>query len=490
VLACANPLWLTHPLSSIQYMNLRPKGGLFLHCADIHLDSPIHGLVKHEGAPEVTDELGNATRRSFQALVDLAIERDVKAVVIAGDLYDGERDDWSTAVFLQKELRRLQQAHIPVIIAWGNHDAANKITHRLHPPENVHVLSSQQPETVELKDAGLAFHGQSYPRRDVMDTLVPNYPEPVEEMLNVGVLHTALKGSAGHEPYAPCSQWDLEQKRYQYWALGHVHQRQAIEPTREGDPWIVYPGNLQGRHPRESGSKGATLVTYEDTKVVSCEHVPLCVLEWEVIQVDFSPDLLPGTNQEGPLENEGLSFGIEDILSSCSTEIEQALAEASNRGAEFLAARVVISCGEPAYSHLVSGRERVATQLQADAGNRVWIERIDINKASQGQRPLPKGNLAARIEETVRLALANKEVAEKLMSDLEPLRLLLGNRGITGGRRTSELLDGAGLNEDFLENPSDILEEAGALLMERLGLSPSSNEATALIHVLGDQDVD
>lgn len=475
----------------MQNMSLKQEGGLFLHCADIHLDSPIHGLGGHEGGFEVTDELGNATRKSFQALVNLAIAKHVKAVVIAGDLYDGERDDWSTAVFLQRELGRLQRAHIPVIIAWGNHDAANKITHRLRPPDNVHVLSSQEPETFEVDGAGLAFHGQSYPRRDIRENLVLDYPEPLEGRLNVGVLHTALKGSTGHEPYAPCSPWELEQKRYQYWALGHVHQRQVIEPAREGAPWIVYPGNLQGRHPRESGSKGATLVTYEGTKVVSCEHVPLCFLEWQVIQVNFPPRLLPGANREASLDNEALSPAVEDILSSCSTEIAQALAKASDRGAEFLAARVAISCGEPAYSHLVSRREWVSTQLQADAADRVWIERIDIGKASQDQRPLPKGDLSASIEGTVRLARANEEVAKELMSHLQLLRRLLDSLGRPNTSRVLlELLEAAGLNEDFLENPSGILAEAGALLMDRLDLSPSTKEATAPEYISRSRDVD
>ena len=57
----------------------------FIHCADIHLDSPLRGLEQYEGAP--TDSIRSACRRAFQRLVDFAIERGVAFVVIAGDLY-------------------------------------------------------------------------------------------------------------------------------------------------------------------------------------------------------------------------------------------------------------------------------------------------------------------------------------------------------------------------------------------------------------------
>lgn len=70
----------------------------FIHAADIHLDSPLRGLEKYEGAP--VEKIRNATREAFQHLVDVAIERNVAFLVIAGDLYDGDWKDYNTGLFL------------------------------------------------------------------------------------------------------------------------------------------------------------------------------------------------------------------------------------------------------------------------------------------------------------------------------------------------------------------------------------------------------
>ena len=117
------------------------------------------------------------------------------------------------------------------------------------------MLSADRPETVSFPELALSVHGQSFRTRDVLDNLVPAYPPPVAGHLNVGLLHTALTGRPGHASYAPCTVEQLAAHGYDYWALGHVHER--CEVSR--DPWIVFPGNIQGRHSRETGAKGATL---------------------------------------------------------------------------------------------------------------------------------------------------------------------------------------------------------------------------------------
>ena len=61
----------------------------FLHAADIHLDSPLHGLERYEGAP--VEALRGATRAAFDNLVELAIGEGVAFVLLAGDLYDGDQ---------------------------------------------------------------------------------------------------------------------------------------------------------------------------------------------------------------------------------------------------------------------------------------------------------------------------------------------------------------------------------------------------------------
>lgn len=65
-----------------------------LHCADIHLDSPLRGLERYEGAP--VEQVRGATRRAFENMVQCALREKVDFVVIAGDLYDGDWPDGPT----------------------------------------------------------------------------------------------------------------------------------------------------------------------------------------------------------------------------------------------------------------------------------------------------------------------------------------------------------------------------------------------------------
>ena len=252
----------------------------FLHTADIHLDSPLKGLAEFEG-PEV-ERVRLATREAFVRLVELAIEEQVDFLIIAGDLYDGDWRDYNTGLFFVGEMGRLHRAGIPVYLLYGNHDAESQITRRLVLPDSVYVFGSREPHSFKINDLDVILHGQSFKQRDITDNLVLTYPEPVPGIFNIGVLHTGLGGMGGHKNYSPCSLNDLVNKGYDYWALGHVHRAQVLNER----PHIIFPGNLQGRHVRESGAKSATLVTVEGGEVI--DFVPLYadVVRWSVIPVD------------------------------------------------------------------------------------------------------------------------------------------------------------------------------------------------------------
>lgn len=245
----------------------------FIHAADLHLDSPLVGLSRYEGAP--VDLFRSASRRSFQKLVDLAIARNVDFVLLAGDIFDGDWKDYSTGLFFNRELKRLS---CPVFLIRGNHDAASKMTKKLRLPEHVHLLSHKKPETKLLPEFSLAVHGQSYSRSAVYENIAQAYPEAVPGAYNIGLLHTSLNGRAGHAPYAPCSIEDLKAKGYDYWALGHVHGREVISR----DPWIVFPGCLQGRSSIERGPKGCILMDGEPS------FHPLDSARWEELTISTS----------------------------------------------------------------------------------------------------------------------------------------------------------------------------------------------------------
>jgi DNA repair exonuclease SbcCD nuclease subunit len=254
----------------------------FIHAADIHIDSPLKGLEAHDDAPVA--EIRGATRRAFDHLIDLAIEEAVDFILIAGDLYDGDWKDYNTGLFFAARMGRLFRAGIKVFIVSGNHDAASQITKAMPLPDNVTFFSPKKPQSVKLDDFGVIIHGQSYASRAVAENLAAQYPPRDSSYFNIGLLHTCLTGREGHEDYAPCTQDELTSKGYDYWALGHVHKREIVCD----DPWIVFPGNIQGRHIREAGAKGVTLVTVEDGRITAVEAHDLDVLRWDVCQVDLS----------------------------------------------------------------------------------------------------------------------------------------------------------------------------------------------------------
>ncbi|NIA05099.1 MAG: DNA repair exonuclease [Proteobacteria bacterium] len=327
----------------------------FIHTADIHLDSPLKGLEAHEDAP--VDEIRGATRRAFDNLIELAVEEEVDFVLIAGDLYDGDWKDYNTGLFFVDRMGKLDRAGIRVFIILGNHDAASRITKTMPLPDNVTLLSSRKPQTVLLDGLGVAIHGQSYPSRAVTENLVAQYPLKDPDYFNIGLLHTALTGRPGHEPYAPCTVDDLLAKGYDYWALGHIHRREAVS----ADPLIVFPGNIQGRHIRETGGKGATLVAIEDGHITAAEHRDLDVLRWAVCRVD----LAGCETREAVYEQ----------VRSAMTE-EQGAA-----GGRTLALRLHLQGGCPLHAELHSRAARWVEEFRGIAAGLgdVWLEKVKFN---------------------------------------------------------------------------------------------------------------
>ena len=254
----------------------------FLHTADLHLDSPLKGLELQEDAPLA--EIRGATRRAFTNLIDFAIAEEVAFVLIAGDLYDGDWKDYNTGLFFVRQMGRLDKAGIKVFVVSGNHDAASQITKNMPLPGNVTVFAADRPQSVRLETYGVIIHGRSYTSRAVSENLAAGYPLRDPHFFNIGLLHTSLTGREGHESYAPCTLDDLRSKGYDYWALGHVHQREVVL----GDPLVLFPGNLQGRHIKETGAKGASLVTVADGRIVGVAPREFDVLRWADCRADLS----------------------------------------------------------------------------------------------------------------------------------------------------------------------------------------------------------
>lgn len=252
----------------------------FIHTADIHLDSPLKSLALRN--PKIAELVGGATRRTFERIIELCLEEQVDALLIAGDLYDGDLRSMKTAAFLSSQMRRLEEANIHVFMIQGNHDSESAITKYLDLPSNVHVFNGHGG-VKELNDFGVAIHGVSYAQRHAPESLLCKFKKPIQGLINIGLLHTSLTGTTGHDVYAPCSLNDLIMHGFDYWALGHIHQRQIHSQS----PLVVMPGIPQGRNIKESGAKSVTVVKISGCNIETSERV-VADSEFQHVQVDVS----------------------------------------------------------------------------------------------------------------------------------------------------------------------------------------------------------
>ncbi len=323
-----------------------------VHAADLHIDSPLRGLGRLEGAP--VDDLRLATRRAFVRLIDTCLEEQAALLVLAGDVFDGEWRDFNTGLFFVRELARLREVGTQVVMVRGNHDAESVLARHIPLPDHVFTFAVDAAETREYPRLGLAVHGQSYGARSVEDNLADAYPTARRDLFNLGVLHTNAVASAEHGNYAPCTVAQLVRHGYDYWALGHVHRRMVLHR----DPWVVYPGNLQGRHANEVGAKGCTILRLDGLRVDAVESREVDVLRWTelVISADAARDM-------------------DDLLAQIRGDMEGALAGADGRA---VLARITVEGTTDLHAALSADPSSVQAQVRALAAElgEVWPEKI------------------------------------------------------------------------------------------------------------------
>lgn len=406
----------------------------FLHAADLHLGSPFAGLARADSS--VAAAFVEASRGAFSDLVTRAIEADIAFAVIAGDVYDGEWKDASIGLFFNRELARLDRAGVPVFLLKGNHDADSVVTKSISRPAGVREFSSRKPETFRIEALDVALHGQSFAQRSALDNLALGYPRPVAGAFNIGVLHTSCEGSSLHATYAPCSLEDLKTRGYDYWALGHVHDHTVL--ARE--PWVVFPGNLQGRSVRECGPKGAVFVDVVDGRVMGVEPVVVDRARWAHLTVDLTD-----------VAEESVALRrVEDAVRPVAQEAEGRL----------VALRITLSGETPLHGGFSGGRKRLADECLAAiqrVGADIWLEAVKLATtppAAVGApglelKSIDLAALLGGVSDDPELATRAKALVETIENKLP------------AGARPEE----GGLADDL----AGLLAEAQALALARLG---------------------
>lgn len=358
----------------------------FVHAADLHVDSPLRGLERYPGAPAERARL--ATREALKNLVDLCLAEEAAFLLVAGDLFDSDWKDFNTPLYVVDQFQRLNRLGIPILVIRGNHDSNDEMSYKVPWPENVTLFGHETPTTTILDSLGVAIHGMSFPKQDFRENIVPRYPKPIRDLLNIGLLHTNAGGSPDHGPYAPCAVSELVGKGYDYWALGHIHKREILQES----PHIVYPGNTQGRHVREPGERGCSLVTVDNGEITAVEFRPTDVLRWRREILELDPD-----------------DAIDDLRGKAADRLRSIADEADGR---LTAVRLEFQGRCLAHSTLANETRLAETithlrALPGEIAGDLWIEKIkfdtrvplDLDQIREGQDLL--GDLLRSIDEVV-----------------------------------------------------------------------------------------
>ena len=402
-----------------------------VHAADLHLDSPLRGLTRL-GDDALARLLREATRRALENLTELTVRCEADALLLAGDIYDGDWPDYATGRFFVEQMGRLRDEGIPVFLVRGNHDAQSEITRALTLPPNVTVFDSQQAGTAVVEEIGLAVHGQSYATRETYANLARAYPDAIGGLVNVGVLHTAVEGAEGHASYAPCTVEDLTRTGYDYFALGHVHTHQVLG---EGEQVAAFSGNLQGRTPRESGPKGALVVEFEPGSRPTIRLEPCDVARWASLTIDV-----------------GSCVTLDDVIDRVGGQLRTAREEAGTRP---VVARLTLVGSSLAATRLAD-EERLREELRTVAdGAEVALEKIVVRVES----PRPPASVDPELVAAIRAA------GEELAGDVDRLTALAGplDREVGRALRETGLLD---LRDSA--TLAELARRAGAGLLARL----------------------
>ncbi|WP_181349247.1 DNA repair exonuclease [Thalassobacillus sp. CUG 92003] len=229
----------------------------FIHSADLHLDSPFAGS---SNMPDwLFQNLRNSTFEAFDRLIETAIEHHVDFILLCGDVFDQKTRNLKTQIWLKQRMEKLAEHHIHVFMSYGNHDHTGGDYHDIPYPDNVDVFEKSTVHAKPFTKDGRTvayIYGFSYPDQNVYENKTSEYCIEAHADYHIAMLHGSSMRSSEHEHYAPFTLTELLDCNMDYWALGHIHQRQSLSEY----PPVHYSGNIQGRSRKETGEKGCYVI--------------------------------------------------------------------------------------------------------------------------------------------------------------------------------------------------------------------------------------
>lgn len=257
----------------------------FLHIADVHLDSPFLGLSFLPS--ELFCQIKNAIQLSFEKAVNFAIDHDVDLVLLAGDTFDSIHPTPQSKIFFANQIKRLVDRQIQVVMVLGNHDYSQIDDLLLNESPYFKIIgSNEQIEQVDFMTKSQYKYrvvGFSYQHNHITEDIIAKYPPKSTLIYTIGLAHASMKqSSVDQNNYAPFTLNEVKNLNYDYFALGHIHLRQVLSQ----EPWIVYSGNLQGRHVNEKDAKGFYFGQVdEQSQNTQLQFIDVSPIVWQTVDL-------------------------------------------------------------------------------------------------------------------------------------------------------------------------------------------------------------
>lgn len=257
----------------------------FLHIADVHLDSPFLGLSFLPS--ELFCQIKNAIQLSFEKAVNFAIDHDVDLVLLAGDTFDSIHPTPQSKIFFANQIKRLVDRQIQVVMVLGNHDYSQIDDLLLNESPYFKIIGSneqiEQADFMTKSQYKYRVVGFSYQHNHITEDIIAKYPPKSTSIYTIGLAHAGMKqSSVDQNNYAPFTLNEVKDLNYDYFALGHIHLRQVLSQ----EPWIVYSGNLQGRHVNEKDAKGFYFCQVdEQSQNTQLQFIDVSPIVWQTVDL-------------------------------------------------------------------------------------------------------------------------------------------------------------------------------------------------------------